>query len=343
MTPYLIDFFLLSPDGFVRRSLSPISKFLPRDRTIPPVVIPAFCSLLPPQDQPLDYRSDSRKTPKKSRESSPDIKREFYTSSPEVCNRKDIRDSITEFDYQNNIPFDLSVRRSRSDSRSNNSSPNSLPPKLANMSLHGKTMNDGGQGQTGHSPNSQHNLDGHSSYTHLLGSRGIGGGNGGGSGGGDDLNGNGGSDGNGGGSYLLSQTSLDDEPILPLVQPSVYPAPENCRFLPPKVSDKSSDFPAPDFSIPSNCLNNNTDMLLSQNSYYQLQQHNNNNQHQLQSSPPQTQLLMPQNQQYHNPSSPPLISPMLLNLRSPQDGHTLESLAGMTQVSTSTVEFTNNI
>lgn len=295
---------------------------------------------MPPQDQPLDYRSDSRKTPKKSRESSPDIKREFYTSSPSGSNGQDGIDDRSDFNYENNIPFDLSTR-GRSDPRSkNNDSPNGLPPKLANMSLEGKTMNDGGQGQQGHSPNNQHNLDGHSSYTHLLGSRGIGGGNGGeggggGGGDGDDIHGNGGSGGNGGGSYLLSQTSLD-EPILPLVQPSVFPAPENCRFFSPKVADKSSDFPAPDFSVPKSCMNDDTEALMAQNNYYHIQQHTNQS-HQ-QQSPEQTQLLMQPTHYANTTPSPPLITPMLLNsinmtnLRSPQDSHTLESLAGMTQV-----------
>uniref|UniRef100_A0A6A7G351 Protein ovo-like isoform X1 n=3 Tax=Hirondellea gigas TaxID=1518452 RepID=A0A6A7G351_9CRUS len=318
------------------RSLSPISHFLPRGKPTPPLVIPAFNSLIPVQDQPLDYRSDSKKTPKKSRESSPNTK-DYRTSSPDLECFESNRDSQSsaDFAYHHNIPCDLSVRGSRSN---NNNSPNSLQPKLASMSIHGKTMNNEGQNHTGNSPNNQTNLNAHSSYSHLFGSsRGVGGGNNGGGGGGDedDLNGNGGSDGNGGGSFSLSPASLSSEPILPLVQPSVCPAPENARFLPLKCADKSSEFPAPDFTIPTP-LNDDTDVLMSNNYYHQI--HQLQQPHQIQSSPPQTQILMQQSQQYSNSPSPPIINPVLLNsinmanLRSPSDGHTLESLTGMTQV-----------
>ncbi|KAF2362158.1 Zinc finger C2H2-type [Trinorchestia longiramus] len=324
-----------------RRCLSPIATFLPRGKPTPPLVIPPFAAFLPEQDFPLDYRSDSRKTPKKSRESSPTLPRPYSISSndsakiPLSLQRKVLLPlSTSEFDYQNNIPCDLSIRRSRSTS----TSPSSLPPKLASMSIHGKTRNDGGQGHTNGSPNNQYNLDGTSSYSHLMGGRGFGGGNpgnGGGGGGGDDLNGSGGSDGNGGGSYTLSPVSLDEEPILPLVQPSVLPSPENSRFLPPKVLDKSFEFPAPEFPVPTSLADDNTDMLMSQNYYQHLQQQNT--QFQQQASPPQTQLMLQPNQGYANTPSPPLITPVLLNslnmtsLRSPPDSHTLESL-GMTQV-----------
>lgn len=169
-----------------------------------------------------------------------------------------------------------------------------------------------------------------------MGGRGMGGGCGGlGGGGGDDLNGNGGSDGNGGGSYALSPVSLDDEPILPLVQPSVLSAPESCRYLPPKVLDKSFEFPAPEFPIQTSLANDKTESLMSPTNYYQhLQQPTT--QQQIQASPPQTQLMMPQSQlsqSYTNTPSPPLIAPVLLNslnmtgLRSP-DNHNFD----MTQV-----------
>ncbi|XP_018024279.1 transcriptional regulator ovo isoform X2 [Hyalella azteca] len=325
-----------------RFCLSPIASFLPKSKPTPPLVIPPFAgAFLPIQDQPLDYRSDSRKTPKKSRESSPTAAKTFRTSSPDLTKKpstvgQEGLSSImnTEFEYQNNIPFDLSVRRSRSSS----TSPNSLQPKLANMSLHGRTRNDGGQGHSNGSSNNQHNLDGSSSYSHSMSGRGFAGGNPGngtGGSGGDDLNGSGGSDGNGGGSYALSPVSLDEEPILPLVQPSVLPTPENCRFLPPKVLDKSFEFPAPEFPPPTSLSNGNTDILMtSNNSYYQHLQHQST-QLQHQPSPPQTQLMLQQNQGYStNTPSPPLVMspPDLLNLmRSPPDSHSFESLS-MTQV-----------
>ena len=321
------------------RPLSPISSFYPKTAENSPSKVNVWQSYLPVQDQPLDCRSDSRKSPKKSRENSP-IKREPLTSSPKYS-PNGCQDSFKEdYEYENNIPFDLSTRRSRSGSRSPNTSPHSLPPKLANMSIHGKTVNDGGQGHSGNSPSSQLSLEMHPTYSQYFGSRGYGGG---GDGGDDDLNGSGGSDGNGGNgggnsNHTLS-VNLNDEPFLSLVQPPVYPSPENNRFLPLKVADKSAEYPAPDFPTPGSCPVDNTEALMSQNSFYSSFQ--NGLQSQLQTNPLQTQTLMSQPFSSASPTSPGEISPMIINslnmnvngLRSPGDGHSLDSLTGMTQVS----------
>lgn len=324
------------------RALSPITTFLPRCRRSEPSLKFPTDNFIPEQEQPLDYRSDSRKSPKKSTGEPSPIKKDTSKSSPMIApvNFQHTILKKEEYEYVNNIPTDLSTRGCRSDSISPlNTSPHSLPPRLASMSIHGKTLNDGGQGHSGTSPNSQHNLEMNSTYTQYLGSRGFG--NGGG-GGGDDPNGNGGSDGNGdgGGHFTLSQ--LNDDPIQPepmnIVQPSVYPAPESCRFLPAKVSDKSSEYPAPDFPSPGICSIENTDAMMSSHSYYSIPQ-GSTTQPQLQlSTSPQTQSLI--SQPFTSSPTSPVISPVFINglsmnvnnLRSATDGHTLESLAGMTQV-----------
>jgi len=247
------------------RALSPITDFLPKHR---PGGIPYNQAMMGPvQEQPLDFTSKGLGSNKNKENIA--YNRTPLTSSPIGSPEAALKEKSMGYDYDNNIPCDLSIR-SRS-TRNSLDSFHSLHPKLARLNLNAKTMNDGGQGLGGNP--CYNNLDFEVSMN-CLGGRGLGDGDGGGDGG-DDLNGNGGSGGDGGnnGPYSLPPFSTSIDSVLNLVQPSVYPTPENARFLSHKACDKSSEYPSVEF--PANMYTttelDDTDEIMSQGSYYSMQ------------------------------------------------------------------------